>query len=101
MGLEYLAYLGFTLLGTLLLLYFSKIPFRNMFSRPFFMAILVTALIFMAWDIWAVYLGHWTFGLSHMVGIIILNQPLEEILFFFVIPFFYLVCWVVLRERFS
>jgi lycopene cyclase domain-containing protein len=57
------------------------------------MSLILTALVFVVWDILAVSRGHWSFGLEHTLNWMIVNQPIEEIMFFFVIPFFGLVVY--------
>ena len=52
-------------------------------------------IVFTLWDIYAISQGHWTFDSRYVTGIIaIANVPLEEILFFIVIP----ICAVLTLE---
>lgn len=52
-----------------------------------FPALLVSALVFLVWDWWFTEVGVWEFNPRYVMGIFIFGLPLEEILFFFVIPF--------------
>jgi lycopene cyclase domain-containing protein len=51
------------------------------------MAILPVSIVFLAWDAFAIQQEHWTFDSDQILGIFgPLNIPLEEYLFFIVIP---------------
>lgn len=55
--------------------------------RLLFMAILPVSIVFLAWDAFAIHQDHWTFDNDQILGIIgPLNIPLEEYLFFIIIP---------------
>ena len=56
-------------------------------------AITITAIPFIAWDMLVTEIGHWHFNPLYIQGIFVWNLPLEEILFFFVIPFCCLFSW--------
>lgn len=34
-----------------------------------------------------------------MLGITVANQPIEEVLFFLIIPLFYIVIWEVVKKK--
>ncbi len=57
------------------------------------LAIVITAIPYIIWDIWATEVGHWYFNKDYVTGIEIVNLPIEEIMFFFVIPFCCLFSW--------
>lgn len=52
-----------------------------------FPAILITACVFIPWDIWKTAIGVWSFNPNYIIGIYVGNLPLEECLFFFTIPY--------------
>jgi lycopene cyclase domain-containing protein len=53
--------------------------------------------IFGAWDVFAVVRGHWHFNPQAILGLYIFNLPLEEVLFFVVIPFCCIFSWEVVK----
>ena len=61
--------------------------------RGLFLSILLILFIFGAWDIFATWRGHWHFNPQGVGGIEIVNLPLEEVLFFVVIPFCCIFTW--------
>lgn len=67
----------------------------NFYKNPIRLAsaIIIPASIYILWDILATKAGHWSFNEKYVTGIFILNLPVEEILFFIVIPFSSLFLW--------
>ncbi len=45
------------------------------------------SLIFIPWDVWFTSIGVWGFNDDYLTGLRIANLPIEEWLFFFVVPF--------------
>ena len=60
-------------------------------------AVLPVAGLFFVWDVIAILRGHWFFNEKFMVGFEILLVPVEEILFFLVIPFISVLTWEIIR----
>ncbi|MBM3244499.1 MAG: lycopene cyclase domain-containing protein [Candidatus Omnitrophica bacterium] len=60
-------------------------------------SILLILLIFGSWDIFAVWRGHWYFNPSSVWQLKVINLPLEEVLFFVVIPFCCIFTWEALK----
>jgi len=55
---------------------------------PFILAAFAGAgLPFLAWDVWATARGDWGFNPRYLVGMTFLGLPIEEILFFLMIPY--------------
>jgi lycopene cyclase domain-containing protein len=57
----------------------------------------LVVLIYGAWDIFATWRGHWHFSPDGVYGLTIINLPLEEWLFFMVIPFCCLFTWEAIK----
>ena len=49
--------------------------------------LLITGMLFLAWDIFFTVKGVWSFNPNYILGITFFKLPLEEILFFLTIPF--------------
>ena len=90
----YFLILGCTLAGPLLLSFDKKVAFYKKW-KPLFPAMLIPAIIYIAWDIYFTSKGIWSFNEKYYVKELkIFNLPLEEILFFFVVPY----CCVFIYE---
>jgi lycopene cyclase domain-containing protein len=58
------------------------------------LTLLIVIPVFILWDAFAISAGHWFFDYSQMTGIIgPLNVPLEEYLFFVVVPIAAVLTW--------
>lgn len=83
---SYFAMLGFVILGSWWLEFAFKI---RVLRRPLLAlsAILPVSVFFLIWDAFAINQKHWSFDQDQMVGVIgPFDIPLEEYLFFFIIP---------------
>ena len=58
---------------------------------------LVVGTAYVGWDVYATHEGHWGFNEDHLIGIHFLGLPLEEILFFFTVPYACLFTYEVIR----
>ncbi|MFC1699754.1 lycopene cyclase domain-containing protein [Candidatus Omnitrophota bacterium] len=54
-------------------------------------------LIFGSWDVLATFRGHWYFNPRAVWPLKIINLPLEEVLFFVVIPFCCIFTWEIVK----
>lgn len=84
-----------SLAGPLLLSFDKKVAFYKLWPH-LFIGILVGAAVFIPWDSWFTSIGVWSFNYQYLIGIQWLNLPLEEWLFFLVIPYctvFIYECW--------
>jgi lycopene cyclase domain-containing protein len=48
--------------------------------------LLCVAPVFLVWDVLAVHAGHWSFDLSQTWGLEVVGLPVEELMFFVVVP---------------
>jgi len=96
MKLEYFIVLGVCLAGPLVFSFSKKL---NFYKKPFRLvrAILIPMIVFIAWDVVAAARGHWGFNTEYVSGFFIFNLPVEEVLFFAVIPFAGLFTWEVVK----
>ena len=63
--------------------------------RRLLLTLLPVVAVFVAWDLYAIAAGHWSFGADHVTGVRLPGDlPVEELLFFVVIP----VCAVLAFE---
>jgi lycopene cyclase domain-containing protein len=70
---------------------FYKYPLKILFALG------IPFSVFMVWDWGAVLRGHWSFNEKYITGFKIINLPVEEILFFIVVPFCALFTWEVVK----
>ncbi len=78
--------LGFTVIGSFWLEVIFKVGVLRRAKRAF-LSIAPTAFVFLIWDYYAVTSGHWFFDKDQVVGIYGPSGiPLEEFLFFLVVP---------------
>lgn len=90
--LTYLGLLAACLVGTLPLeLFLGARVYRRW--RRCALAVLPVAALFVAWDVAAIRAGWWTFDRRYLTGLDI-GLPVEELLFFLVIP----VCAILTLE---
>lgn len=76
----------FTIIVPFLFSFHPKLNFYKTW-RAFFPAVMISGLLFILWDVYFTGLGVWGFNPDYLIGINIGNLPLEEILFFFCIPY--------------
>ena len=93
MRLVYLGVLAGCLLGTLPL---ELVLHTRVYGRPLRLLLTLAPVVavFSAWDVLASRAGHWAYDPRQTTGIRLGDLPLEEVLFFVVIP----VCAVLTLE---
>ena len=84
--LSYVAVLAFCVLGTLPLeLWLGVRVYRQW--RRLLLTLLPVVAVFVAWDLYAISAGHWTFDEEQTTGVVLPGSlPLDELLFFVVVP---------------
>jgi len=75
-----------TLFFPLLLSFDKKVHFIS-YLKHLIVGIILTALVFIPWDMGFTAMGIWSFNTDYNLGIYIGNMPLEEYLFFFTVPY--------------
>ena len=86
MRLTYLLVLAGCLFGALWLEPLLKVGVLRQVRR-LALTILPVAAVFVVWDLLAIRAGHWTFDPAQMLGVVFPGGlPLEEVLFFLVVP---------------
>ena len=66
--------------------FYPKYPFYKKWKN-YFIANFIVALFFIFWDIFFTKIGVWGFNDRYLLGINFFSIPLEEVLFFFCIPY--------------
>ncbi len=80
-------FLNIASLSIPLLYSFEKKMYFIKWWKQVFLAILITATIFIIWDVIFTEQGVWGFNEMYLLGVNIINLPIEEWLFFICIPY--------------
>ena len=86
-SLTYLGVLAFCLLAVipLELVLRTRVLAR---WRRLLLTLAPVLVVFLAWDVWAIARGHWSYDPEQTVGLVLPGDlPLEELLFFLVVPY--------------
>jgi lycopene cyclase domain-containing protein len=97
--LTYLMILAASLAGPLLLSFDKKVAFYKHW-KALFMAMILPALFYIIWDSFFIARGVWSFNEAYITGIRLYNVPLEEVLFFFVVPYCCVFIYACVRAYF-
>lgn len=92
MKIEYFLLLIICLIVPLIYSFSKKLDFYK-YPKRIIYSIGLPFLIFLLWDIFAAYRGHWSFNQNYIIGFQLFGLPIEEILFFIIIPFCALFTW--------
>jgi lycopene cyclase domain-containing protein len=92
MRFEYALVLLFVLVFPLVLSFDRKLPLRR-HPGALAKAIGGVAIPFWIWDLIATARGHWSFNEQYVAGAWLLGMPLEEWLFFLIVPFVSIFTW--------
>ncbi len=93
---KYLLLLAGSLLFPLGLSFYPPLKFWRNF-KALLATLSIITLIFGSWDVFAAWRGHWYFDSRGICGLKIINLPVEEWLFFMVIPFCCIFTWEALK----
>lgn len=104
MEYTYLLVNFFTILIPFLFSFHPKLNFHKTWSA-FFPAVILVGAIFVLWDMYFTHNGIWGFNPDYITGAEIFNLPLEEVLFFFCIPYACVFTFhsldLIFRDRFN
>lgn len=89
----YFLILAGSLIGPLILSFDKKVAFYKRWKH-LFIGMLAPALFYIIWDMVFTKQGVWSFNEDYITGIKVYNLPIEEVLFFFVVPY----CCVFIYE---
>lgn len=68
-------------------------------NKHLIMTYLVALLVAVAWDQFAIYRGHWSFGEQYLLGPRIGYMPIEEFGFFFTCTYFVFTVYKIMEKR--
>jgi lycopene cyclase domain-containing protein len=95
----YFLILAASLAGPLALSFDKKVAFYKNW-KYLFPAMIIPALLYIVWDIYFTENGMWSFNPEYITGINLYNLPLEEVLFFFVVPYCCVFIYACIRAYF-
>ena len=76
----------FTIIFPVLLSFDKRVQFHKQW-KFIFPALIISGLVFLVWDYVFTITYVWSFNKEYVTGIYLFNLPIEEILFFFTVPF--------------
>ena len=86
MALNYLTLDFLILIFPLLLSFKWKFKYYK-YYKPLFSSIIIVGLSYIIWDAIVTFRGDWWFNKDYLIGIEIAGLPIEEILFFIIVPY--------------
>lgn len=95
----YFIILAASLAGPLALSFDKKVAFYKQWKYVL-PATLVPAILYIVWDAYFTKLGVWSFNEAYVTGINFIGLPIEEILFFFIVPYCCVFIYACIRSYF-
>jgi lycopene cyclase domain-containing protein len=93
----YFLILAASLAGPLALSFDKKVAFYKNWKYVF-PAMIIPALLYIVWDFYFTAKGVWSFNEAYITGIKLYNLPLEEVLFFFIVPYCCIFIYACIRS---
>ena len=93
----------YVLLGSIVFPFFLSFDKKISFYKKWkfiFPSIFLVAIVFIAWDIYFVKNGVWGFNKAYLSGLYVFNLPIEEVLFFVIIPYCFMFTYEVVKGYF-
>lgn len=87
-------------IGPFALSFDKKVAFYK-FWPGLFLGILINAILFIGWDYWFTISGVWSFSTIYTFSLRLLELPIEEWSFFFVVPYASVFIYACLRAYFK
>jgi lycopene beta-cyclase len=84
-----------------MLCFVASLYYKVLFStflqfKRLFVALVPTFILFAVWDYIAIQRGHWYFNERYVTGLRMMTIPIEELLFFVVIPMLAVLTWEII-----
>ena len=95
----YLLILAASIAGPLILSFDKKVAFYKKW-KYFFRALSQTVTLYIVWDFYFTSKGIWSFNEAYITGIKLYNLPIEEVLFFFIVPYCCVFIYACIRSYF-
>ena len=95
----YFLILAASIAGPLALSFDKKVAFYKNWKYVF-PAMLLPALLYILWDIYFTSKGVWSFNEDYITGIKLINLPVEEVLFFLLVPYCCVFIYACIRSYF-
>jgi lycopene cyclase domain-containing protein len=95
----YFLILAASLAGPLALSFDKKVAFYKNW-KYLFPAMIIPAMLYIVWDIYFTSKGVWSFNPAYITGINLFNLPIEEMLFFFIVPYCCVFIYACIRAYF-
>lgn len=95
----YFLILAASFAGPLFLSFDKKVAFYKNW-KYLFPAMIIPALLYIIWDIYFTSIGVWKFNEEYIMGTKLYNLPVEEVLFFFIVPYCCVFIYACIRAYF-
>lgn len=95
----YFLILAASVAGPLVLSFDKKVAFYKNWKYVF-PAMIIPALLYIVWDVYFTKIGVWSFNEEYITGIKLVNLPLEEVLFFFIVPYCCIFIYACIKSYF-